>query len=330
MATERERLDFALKLLERRDPRERQAGAAELLELSHLPSLSAELRPHVLRLLASDEAQLRAAGARAIAALGPAPDLQSLLEKAARDADVAVRREAMRALGGLEERAVLPALHTGLRDADDQVRFDAAIGLSALADKSGVEVLLANVDDKHRRFFALGALMRLAEERGREPARRVLTKRFFISEFERAQAAGLLAKLGDDEGRRYLLDRVGRKRADDRGLAMELCGELKLTEALPALRTAMADKRELFRGTAARSLGLLRDADSTAALVAMARDTSEDLGVRCDAMEGLMFLRTPDALSALHALSSGGESEEVREGANDALAWLQLHPESLA
>ena len=201
------------------------------------------------------------------------------------------------------------------------------MGLAGLGDASGVEELLAAVEDKVRRFFALGALARLGEGRAREPAERVLRKRFFVSEFERAQAAGLLAKLGSDEGRAYLLDRIRRTRADDRGLAMELCGEHKLQEAIPPLREAMADKRELFRGTAARSLGLLGDTESLAAMVATARDAQEDLGIRCDAMEGLMFLRTPEAVAALHALSSGGESDEVREGANDALSWLQAHPE---
>lgn len=327
MPTERERLDFAVQLLGRALPKERLAGAAELLELAHVHTLAGELRPHVLRLLASDEPQLRAAGARAVAALGPAPDLIALLERSAKDSDPAVRREALRSLGGLEDRAAIPALHAALRDADAQVRFEAAVGLASLGDGAGVEELLAGVEDKHRRFFALGALHRLGEERAREPARRILEKRFFMSEFERAQAAGVLAQLGDEEGKRYLLDRIGRARADDRGLAMELCGELGLSDALPALRRAMAEKRELFRGTAARSLGLLGDRESLEALRVIARDQTEDLGVRCDAMEALMFLRAPEAVATLHELSASGDTPEVREAANDALAWLQQHPE---
>ncbi|MBS2032773.1 MAG: HEAT repeat domain-containing protein [Deltaproteobacteria bacterium] len=327
MATSKERLEFVFRLLASAQERERLTGATELIELAHEPELATDVRPKVLELLANEEPQLRAAGVRCLAALATGTDLVPLLEKAVRDTEPAVRREAARALAGLEERAAIPALSAGLSDSDAQVQFEAALGLAALNDRSGVQILLAGVDDKVRRFFALGALARLGEERAREPAQRILSKRLFMSDFERTQAAGLLAKLGSDDGKAYLLDRIRRARADDRGLAMEVCGELKLKDAVAPLREAMADKRELFRGTAARSLGLLRDADSTTALVAMARSAEEDFEVRCDAMEGLMFLRTPDALAALHALSSSGESDDVRDAANDALSWLQRHPE---
>jgi len=327
MASVRERLDFALQLLAKRDERDRHAGAAELVELAHESDIAAELRPKLLELLGEANPQLRAAATRALPATGPAPDLLSLLEKSAHDPEAVVRREALRSLGGLEDRQALPLLAAALGDADGQVQFEAAIGLASLGDASGADVLLGAVDDKVRRFFALGALARLGEPRAREPAERILRKRFFISEFERAQAAGVLAKLGLDEGRSYLLSRVRNKRAEDRGLCMELCSEHRLREAIPTLRQAMADKTELFRGTAARSLGILRDLESEPALLALARDAKEDLDSRCDAMEGLMYLRSPDAVAALHGLSSSGDSEEVRSAANDALGWLQQHPE---
>jgi HEAT repeat protein len=328
MPTPRERLEFALKLLAKRDERERHSGAAELVELAHEPEISRELRPKILELLADANPQLRAAAVRALPALGPAPDLVPRLETAAHDSEAVVRREALRSLAGLEDRSALPALAGALGDADGQVQFEAAIGLASLGDASGADVLLAAIDDKVRRFFALGALAQLGEVRAREPAERILHRRIFISEFERAQAAGLLAKLGVEEGRAYLLSRIGKRRAEERGLAMELCGQHQIAEAIPKLRQALAEKGELFRGTAARSLGLLRDPDSGPALIALARDPKEDLDTRCDAMEGLMYLRTPEAVAALHTLSSSGESEAVRSAANDALGWLQRHGES--
>ena len=330
MATSKERLAFVFGLLASGQERERLTGAAELIELSHEPELASEVRPKVLELLSSEEPQMRAAGARCLAALATGNDVVPLLEKSVRDPEPVVRREAARALAGLEERSAIPALSAALADNDGQVQFEAAVGLAALNDRSGVQVLLAGVEDKVRRFFALGALARLGEERAKEPAERILHKRLFMSEFERTQAAGLLAKLGVDSGKTYLLDRILCARADDRGLAMELCGEHKLKDAIPPLREALADKQELFRGTAARSLGMLRDEASTTALVSMARGADEDFEVRCDAMEGLMFLRTPDALAALHALSSAGEDDAVRDAANDALSWLQRHPEEHA
>ena len=327
MASAQERLAFALELLAKSDARERVAGASELVELAHAPELASALRPAVQGLLAEADPQLRAAGTRALAALGPSPELVGTLEKCLQDPEAVVRREAARALGGMDDVAARSGLVSALADGDAQVAFEAAVGLAGLGDDRGAEVLLAAVDDKVRRFFALGALARISEPRARAKALGVLHKRLFISDFERAQAAGLLTRLGDEAGRAYLLGRLQKKRADDRGLAMELCGEHKLTEAIPLLRAALADADELFRGTAARSLGLLRDADSEGALAAVARDAATDYEVRCDAMEGLMFLRTPGALEVLHGLSAA-DSNEIREAANDALDWIQQHPEN--
>ena len=320
-----QRLEHALALLSRQKETDRLAGAGELVELARFSEVAETLRPHLTALTIDVHPQLRAAGVAGLSRLGDTQGLRTSFERGARDDDAHVRREAIRALASLEDVAVIPVLARALQDTDAQVRFDAAVGLAGLQDRSGVEELLLALEDKVRRFAALGALSLLSEPRARPGAERILARRLFISDFERTQAAGLLVRLGDGAGRTYLLQRLERRRADDRGLAMELCGQHRIVEATSALRRAFADPAELFRGTAARSLGLLGDVESTAALIALSRDASADLGVRCDAMEGLMFLRTPEALAALHALSADGDPE-LRSAANDALDWLQRHP----
>lgn len=327
MAAAEDRLEHAVGLLARAKESDRLAGARELLELARVEELAVALKPRLVALLDDAHPQMRAAALAGLSQLGRGGELRPTFERGARDDDPHVRREAVRALAGLEERGALPALVRALRDPDAQVRFDAAVGLAGLGDRSGTDELLAALTDKVRRFAALGALSLLAEPRARPEAERLLSRRFGVSDFERCQAAGFLFRLGDGAGRAYLLDRLSRRRADDRGLAMELCGEHRLTEATTALRDALADPRELFRGTAARSLGLLGDVASTPALEALARDPRAELGIRCDAIEGLMFLRTPEALSVLHALSADADMG-LRSAANDALDWLQRHPQA--
>jgi HEAT repeat protein len=320
-----QRLEHALALLSRQKETDRLAGAGELVELARLDEGAEALRPHLTALTADAHPQLRAAGLAGLCRLGDTQGLRATFERGARDSDAHVRREAIRALASLEDAATGPVLARALQDADAQVRFDAAVGLAGLHDGCGVDELLGALDDKVRRFAALGALSLLAEPRARAGAERILGRRLFISDFERTQAAGLLVRLGDGAGRAHLLKRLERRRADDRGLAMELCGEHRIVEATTVLRRALADPADLFRGTAARSLGLLGDLASIDALTALSRDPSVDLGFRCDAMEGLMFLRTPEALATLHALSAEGDPE-LRRAANDALDWLQRHP----
>ncbi len=321
----RAELEQALTWLATGSPEQREAGASTLVELAHEPGLDSELRPRLISLLSDTHPPLRAAACAGLLACGPAPDLVELLARALQDAEAPVRREAARSLASLEDPAARPPLKAALADADAQARFEAAVGLAALRDGGGVEILLQAVEDPVRRFAALGALAQLGEPRAREVAERVLG-RFFMSDFERTQAAGVLARLGVEAGREHLLGRLKRRRADDRGLAMELCGEHRVLAAIPILREALHDRRDPWRGTAARSLGMLGEDPSGDTLARLAEDSTEEFEVRCDAMEGLMFLGTPGAVAALNRLEREGATD-VREAAAEALAWLKEHRE---
>jgi HEAT repeat protein len=317
------RLDQVKAQLGRQDARMREDAVSLLVELTGAPELHSRLKLLVGPLLEDPQPMVRAGAVAALRALTPEAEVLAAFDRPLSDPDARVRREAIRGLAQAEQPGCAGRLAQALSDPDAQVAFEAAVGLAALRDAAGTALLLQGLDDKYRRFAALGALAQLGEKRAQAPAERLL-KAFFASEFERTQAAGLLAKLGAEAGRAFLLDRVKRKRADDRGLAMELCGEHRVLAAIPALREALASPDDPCRGPAARSLGLL--GEDPRGLIALAQDASADDGARCDAMEGLMFLGTPEATAALESLRKSEPRQELREAAGDALRWLAAHP----
>lgn len=321
MATPRERLAYALTLLESRDPRRRAQGVGELVDLAHDDELRAEVAARIEPLLADPQPEVRAGACAGALVSHAAEEVPGQLQLLLRDVDPRVRREAARSLASLEDAALAPALRSALSDSDAQVRFEAAVGLASLRDGAGFDELVQGAGDRIRRFTALGALALLGDDRAIPVGERALG-RLFATDFERTQAAGLLARLARPEGRSHLLTRLGKRRADDRGLAMELCGEHSIREAIPLLFKALDDPGDPFRGTAARSLGMLGAAASLERLGSLATDRAVSVEVRFDAMEGLMYLGSPEAREALCKIHLEGESEEVRDAAGDAIAFL--------
>lgn len=306
---------------------ERLKALAEAAAWPHF-EVPAGLRTALVPLLRSASAEERGAALRVVWSDEGFPDRVGILLHGSADSDVRLRRSATAWLADSEAPAAIEGLRARLTDGDEQVRFEAACGLARQGRNEGYTELAHGAADAVRRFQALGALTRLGDARARPLAEKVLGS-FFATPFERTQAAGLLAKLGVESGRAALLRTLEVKRAEDRGLAMELCGELKVLAAIPALRRSLADRDDVFRGTAARSLGMLGEDPSGEGLSRIARDVKEELGVRCDAMEGLMFLGTPGARATLDALARQGQEPEVREGARDALRWLEQQGEPL-
>jgi HEAT repeat protein len=203
-------------------------------------------------------------------------------------------------------------LAAALNDENLSVRFEAARGMAALHHSSGLEVLTEALDDELLRFRALGALAELGDARAL-PAIRTVFRKFFLSAFERTQAAGAMAKLGDPEGGKHLLERTKRKWSTDRALAIELLGELKIPGALERLLQIVRDRKDTARGAAARGLGRLGDRTALDALVSLFEERQAPEDVRLDAAEGLVLLKDPQARARVEQGAAGFESEEARE-----------------
>lgn len=282
--------------------------------VGRLPALASHESPQV-----RGTAYLALATATGVEAL---PVLEAHLNE--READA--RLDLSEALAGLGEPARASLLKL-VRDEVFEVRFSAAGGLVALGDGAAVDALLEGLGHSDVRYLALSALQRLGDARGLEPARRLFKKRF-LSSYERIAAAGVLTRLGDAEGRTWLLDRIARRKGADRGLAIEIAGELKLAEARPALHQAIADRADPFHGSSARVLGMIGDPSEQPVIEKLLFDASEETETRMDAAEGLMNLGTAEAHAALERALKGLEgvegeaAEDLREVVREALAHL--------
>jgi len=263
-------------------------------------------------LLADPDADVRRAGTALLALAGGSPDaLRERLTPALADPSAVVRLEAVGQLADVGSQELRPALATALADAAFLVRFEAARGLAALRHPAGLEVLVEGLDQGPLRFRAIGALAQLADPRALPPLQR-LFRRWLLDPFDRTQAAGALALLGDADGRGHLLARLEARRALDRPLAVELCGEARVPEAEEMLLGLLKDESDPARGAAARALGRLRSERASPLLEQLLEDPSAPEETRLDAAEGLVFLRGAEARPALTAALSTFAAEESR------------------
>lgn len=303
----------ALLVLEREKRRPARAEAAELLY--HLvdedPSRAPEFSAALARLLADEQGEVRRAGVGLLTLVLPAEEVPDALMARMKDADIGVRLEAVGRLADLALPQTRGALASALEDPIPEIRFEAARGMASLKHGAGLDVLVQALDVEMLRFRALGALAELGDARAL-PAVKKLFGRWLLPAFEKTQAAGVLAKLGDAEGAQYLLKRTQKKWSTDRALAVELLGEVKAAGALERLRTIVHDPQDPGRGAAARGLGRLGDAQALPWLVALLEDTSAPEDFRLDAADGLWRLGLPEGRERVRAAVPTFTSPEAR------------------
>ena len=298
--------DRALLALEREKHPGARAEAADLLfhlaaeDASRAPELSEALS----RLLADKQVAVRRTGVGMATAVLPAEELPGFLALRLADEESLVRLEAAGRLADLARPDCRGTLAQALEDPVFEVRFEAARGMAALKHPAGLEVLVEGLEEELLRFRALGALAELGDDRAL-PAVRRLFHRLLLPAFDRTQAAGVLAKLGDPDGAQWLLKRTVRRRfnwAQDRALAVELCGEVKLPGALERLHAIVSDPKDDCRGAAARGLGRLGDPKALPWLLALLDEPGVREDYRLDAAEGLWVLGIPEGRDRVRAV----------------------------
>ena len=313
--------DRALRTLEtERQPSVRLTAARELRDFAaEHRGHSGDFGPALLRLLGDSDTEVRRLGLEAAAAILPAEEVEPLLWARAADELPAIRVTAVGLIADMERAASRPLLAAALQDATFTVRFEAARGLAALGHSAGLEVLIEALEFPDLRFRALGGLAQLGNPAA-VPAIRKIFRRWLLPGFDRTQAAGALAKLGDDDGATYLLKRTYSRRGMDRPFAIELCGDIKAAGAFERLMEILRDTKDPARGAAARGLGRLGNPEAFPALVELLESKSSPEDLRLDAAEGLCLLRTPaarrkveQAFAASAELSTRRALEELLE-----------------
>jgi len=308
--------DQALLLLEQQGTaKEVRAEAAETLV--HLAADHSErweeLRFAIPQLLEDVQSEVRRAVVTLAALVLPEAEADEFLAARLRDPSDEVRMEAAGQLADRGRQSLRPALAAALADAAFLVRFEAARGMAAIHHSAGLEVLAEGLDHDTLRFRAISALAELGDPRAVPPLRKVF-KKWLLQSFDRTQAAGALARLGDAEGAEYLLQRTqGRGGPADRPMAVELCGEVKVPGALPRLMEIVADRSDGARGAAARGLGRLGDLAALPALGAILEEADAPEDLKLDAAEGLCRLGGPEARARVEAALARARTEEERE-----------------
>ena len=265
-------LEAALRDLGHAKKETRVSALRDLVRLSETSQ-----RPEALRALCDvlgSDADLHVRAAAALA-LGDAQATESrdALLTSARHAPLQVREMALTALGEIAEpgdQAVLALFEDALRDPAPELRFQALIALNRLTGSALLERLVEATRDADAEVRQIA--YRLAEQQVlcdqaclpeplRQRARAAL--RDEVSSV-RLAAAILLARVGDASGAAVIRAVVERKdhvhSLEDEQAALELAGELQISEARPALA------RRAFG-----FFGLMRDPLAWHARVALAR-----------------------------------------------------------
>lgn len=290
-----------------------------LLERAEEPPLRAAIAERVEPLLTHPDSQVRGTVYLALAAARGEGAMDLLAPRA--DDPVSGARCALAQAASTLGAAGRSLLRRLVQDPVFAVRLEAGLGLAELRDDAGIDALVQGLTDSSLRFEVLQALQSLGDARAREPVRRFF-KRFFLPGWERIAAAGVLARLGEVEGRDFLVSKIQRGKGDELGLAIEIAGDLKLEAAREGLWRIAGLSKHPFRGAALRALGMLGDASALEPASRSLLDEAEDAAVRMDAAECLMHLDTPRAREVLDEASRAVVDGEVAAVVREALASL--------
>jgi len=223
--------------LEDGDPMARQAAVIALGRVGG----KAAFAP-LERALREGPPEVRFQAVASLAEVDPVRAFEPLLG-ALKDADAEVRGAAAAALGDHGDRRARDPLAVLLQDADASCRFESAYALARFGDQRAIPTLVGLIDDRDFSLPALQGLTTLRAEEAREAARRVMG-RMFRPALQRVRAAGVLAALGDGDGRTFLKKRLDHRREDVRGLTIQALGEVGDEWALDLLRELRGKARD--------------------------------------------------------------------------------------
>jgi len=301
------RVDAARELLERW-----QAGDNEAASV---------LAPRIEMMLDDEEPVVRQAALAAVRLMRNPDNLNrvqsSVLARLA-DPMAPVRTAAVWAAAELPGEIARVQVRAQLTSNEETMRFAAARALAGKKDSTALPALEWAMDQDHLRQESLTAMMALGDAAA-VPAIGELFEGERLSMFDKTMAAAALARFNDPRGAAHLIARI-EDTADDRPIAAEWAGRLRIKDAAPALFALADEEGDPARGAALRALGRLQADGAWEKLRAFAEDVEGAEDLRMDAAEGLAELGTPDARELLKKL--GAEDSELGQCCKDLLEEL--------
>jgi HEAT repeat protein/beta-lactamase regulating signal transducer with metallopeptidase domain len=240
--------------------------------------------------------------------------IRALME-AGRDADVEVRRAALRSLARYEDPGTVPVFRAALRDADAEIRATAIQALAEFKDRTSVGAIAALLTDENTEIRRAAA-----EALGELPAagaRNELIAALKDTDAEvRAHAIEALAQLKDPSAVEALTAAMKDPKPDVRARAIEALHEMDLPNPPAGLLDALRDPSAEVRHQAVHAVGHFQDARAVPVLRTLLEDPSGE--VREAAVEALSEIRNEPAIEALMAALKSKDAK-VRRAAADAL-----------
>lgn len=243
-------LEASLRDLDSKKPEMRSAAIEDLVRHARSDAaVRSQAIPLLAKRLEDEHGMVRSAAAVALGDLDATEAVTSLLVAVDDDAPH-VRQMAINALGEIGDARALPRLRRALKDSRPEVRYQAVIALPRIAEETEADDALfeATTDED---IAVVHIALRVAEERldnGHPAEHRLLTRaRALVNDSAKNPqialvAAILLAKAGDERGHDLVKraargDKVGglAPEKEDERAAVELAGELGLSDLVPAL-----------------------------------------------------------------------------------------------
>jgi HEAT repeat protein len=278
--------------------------------------------PRLAALLDDAEPQVRLAALTGARLLQKPENLQKVASGVLAllaDASSQVRSRAVWAAARLPGEVARTQVRALLRSSEDLLRFAAACALAEQHDAACLPVLVSALEQDVYRQEALTALLALGDPGAVEPVA-ALFDSGHLGDFDQTEAAAVLARFGDGRGIRHLVARI-EESGDDRPIAVEWVGRLRVKEAAEAVARVAEEEGDPARGAALRALGQLGAPGAFDRLARLAEgDADPDL--RLDAAEGLAELGSPEARALLERLGAGPGKSELGRLARQLLAEL--------
>jgi HEAT repeat protein len=251
---------------------------------------------------------LKARGAALLCSVGSRRVMESLLATLRNPEE---RQAAFQALASIGALAVEPLI-VALKDANWDVRRQAAEALGQIGDARAVEPLIAALKDANEmvRRQAAEALGKIGDARAVEPLVTALKESDAIV---RREATKALGKIGDARAVQPFIAALKDADAIVRQRAAEALGNIGDARAVEPLIAALKDVDESVRQRAAEALGKIGDARAVEPLIAALKDANWD--ARWKAAKALGQIGQPAIESLIVALKDANWDARARAAA---------------